>query len=75
MSRIPVSHSAMPILSAGTSRVAEHASKGAWAHDRIRIERLAYDLYERRGRQEGQDLEDWLKAEQRLVGASGKALW
>ena len=31
-----------------------------------RIARKAYDLFERRGRNEGQDVEDWLEAE-RLV--------
>jgi len=31
-----------------------------------RVARKAYDLFERRGRQEGHDVEDWLEAE-RLV--------
>ena len=31
------------------------------------IARLAYQLYERRGRLEGQDLDDWLSAEQELT--------
>jgi hypothetical protein len=34
-------------------------------HDEIA--QLAYSLYESRGRQEGQQLEDWLVAEQELV--------
>ena len=31
------------------------------------IARLAYQLYEARGRQEGQELDDWLSAEQQLT--------
>ena len=34
-------------------------------HDEI--SQLAYSLYESRGRQDGHDLEDWLRAEQQLV--------
>jgi hypothetical protein len=45
-------------------------SKADWDYERI--SRRAYELYEQRGRQEGRDLEDWLKAEQQLVGAAGK---
>ncbi|MGB8769809.1 MAG: Hsp20 family protein [Candidatus Korobacteraceae bacterium] len=32
-----------------------------------RIERRAYELFERRGRQDGHDLEDWLRAESDLL--------
>ncbi len=31
------------------------------------IAQLAYSLYESRGRQEGHQIEDWLRAEQELV--------
>jgi len=34
---------------------------------RDEIERLAYRLYERRGRRDGRDLDDWLTAEQELT--------
>ena len=34
-------------------------------HDEIA--QLAYSLYESRGRQEGHQIEDWLRAEQELV--------
>ena len=37
----------------------------AATHDEIA--QLAYRLYERRGRQDGHDIEDWLRAEQELV--------
>jgi Protein of unknown function (DUF2934) len=32
-----------------------------------RIRRRAYELYERRGREDGRDTEDWLQAEAELV--------
>jgi DUF2934 family protein len=38
-----------------------------------RIRRRAYDLYERRGRAEGHDLDDWLQAEAELGGKSRTA--
>ena len=39
------------------------------AADHAHIAQRAYELYEQRGRQDGWDLEDWLKAEQELGGA------
>ena len=33
---------------------------------RAEIARLAYQFYETRGRQDGQDVDDWLTAEQEL---------
>ena len=33
---------------------------------RDRVSQRAYEIYERRGRADGSDLEDWLKAEQEL---------
>jgi len=50
-----------------TSQMAQ-AFKRAVA-DHAHIARRAYELYEQRGRQEGRDLEDWLKAERELGGA------
>jgi len=40
--------------------------------DHAHIEQRAYELYEQRGRQDGQDLEDWLKAEHELAGSVGR---
>ena len=34
-----------------------------------RIAQRAFQLYEARGRQDGHDVEDWLKAEQEIRGA------
>jgi len=34
---------------------------------RKEIARLAYDFYETRGRREGQDVDDWLAAEEQLT--------
>jgi hypothetical protein len=44
-------------------------SKSAWEHERIA--RRAYELYEQRGRQEGEDVQDWLEAQQQLLRATG----
>ncbi|MCS6287485.1 MAG: DUF2934 domain-containing protein [Nitrospira sp.] len=37
---------------------------------RIRIEKLAYELYQRRGRQDGHDHQDWLEAERLTLSQS-----
>lgn len=37
--------------------------------DHHHIAQRAYELYEQRGRQDGQDLQDWLKAEHELAGS------
>lgn len=37
--------------------------------DHTHIEQRAYQLYEQRGRLDGHDLEDWLKAEHELAGS------
>ena len=80
MVRETVSNPTTPTMSASTPKVSPTAeqsgpaiqiSKADWTHERI--ERRAYELYEQRGRQEGRALEDWLKAERQLVGASGKS--
>lgn len=34
---------------------------------RERIERRAYEIYEQRGREDGRELEDWLRAEQEVT--------
>jgi Protein of unknown function (DUF2934) len=39
---------------------------GRFAPTRDEISKLAYSLYESRGRQDGQDTEDWLRAELQL---------
>jgi hypothetical protein len=36
-----------------------------------KIARRAYEIYERRGRQDGRDFDDWLEAEQELRGGRG----
>ena len=37
------------------------------------IQQRAYELYERRGRTDGYDLEDWLQAEREIKGAQADA--
>ena len=46
---------------------AEQAARRAEVHQGL-VAQCAYELYEQRGRQEGQDLEDWLNAESQLLG-------
>jgi hypothetical protein len=38
------------------------------------IARRAYELYETRGREDGHDLEDWLRAEEEITGRAVKAV-
>jgi hypothetical protein len=45
-------------------------SRAGWDYERIA--RRAYELYEQRGRQEGRDVEDWMKAEQQLAREAAK---
>ena len=37
------------------------------------IARRAYELYEARGREDGHDLEDWLRAESEITGRAARA--
>lgn len=67
MSKETVSNPATSTMSAGTPRM---SPSSAQAQDRIALR--AYALYEQRGRQDGQALEDWLNAERELVSASSK---
>jgi hypothetical protein len=46
---------------------AEQAARRAEAHQG-RVAQRAYELYEQRGRRDGGSLEDWLNAEQQLLG-------
>lgn len=50
------------------SHTATHEARSSFSHVEFyaRVARKAYDLFERRGREEGHDVEDWLEAE-RLV--------
>jgi hypothetical protein len=39
----------------------------------IQIRRYAYELYEQRGREDGHDLDDWLRAEEAITGTKVRA--
>ena len=41
--------------------------------NRARIEKLAYELYQQRGRQNGYDEQDWLEAERMTLTQPGRA--
>ena len=77
---VNTTHSATPARSAVAAKTRSTSEKsgstevvlqGAQAQDGIA--RQAYELYEKRGRQEGRALEDWLNAEQQLVGGTGQS--
>ncbi len=36
------------------------------------IRRRAYEIYEERGREDGHDLDDWLRAEAEITGATAE---
>jgi hypothetical protein len=38
-----------------------------------KIQQRAYELYEARGREEGHDIDDWLQAEDEVVGKARSA--
>jgi len=40
---------------------------------REQIARRAYELYEARGREDGHDVDDWLRAEAEIIGEAAKA--
>jgi len=50
-----------------TTLTPEGKTRSAEEEDRERIQRLAYHLYEQRGKVDGSDLEDWLLAESELT--------
>jgi len=41
-------------------------------HLHAKIQRRAYQLYELRGRDDGRDFDDWLKAESELIGSADR---
>lgn len=51
----------------GDGMMTKHTGGGRERPSRDEIERLAYQLYEARGRQAGQDVDDWLSAERELT--------
>lgn len=71
LSRVPVRRaSAMSQASPAVEKTGQMAQAFKRAViDHAHIEQRAYELYEQRGRQDGYDLEDWLKAEHELAGS------
>ncbi|MBL8070265.1 MAG: DUF2934 domain-containing protein [Nitrospira sp.] len=59
----------------GTAHTSPSHEKTAQARQAVKrtaaIALRAYELYEKRGRQDGQALEDWLNAERQLAAAAG----
>lgn len=46
---------------------------GAEAAAEQQVRRRAYELYEERGREDGHEVEDWLRAEAEITGKSQRA--
>lgn len=59
----------------GTAHTSPSLEKPAQAGQAVKgtaaIAQRAYELYEKRGRKDGQALEDWLNAERQLAAAAG----
>lgn len=69
MNDMPDSHTKgikMPISTRTPTPKPEAAPSPEMIQERIR--HLAYELYEQRGREDGHDLDDWLKAESEAIG-------
>jgi hypothetical protein len=49
-----------------TGRVSQKSDNNLYTYTQM-VEKKAYDIYEKRGREHGRDREDWLEAE-KLVG-------
>jgi hypothetical protein len=58
-----------------TTLTPEGKTRSAEEEDRERIERLAYHLYEQRGKIDGSDLDDWLRAESELTVKKPIGTW
>jgi hypothetical protein len=74
-SQAKVARSKEPKSNASNGRAAppetRSAASAATRPSEEAIAQRAYEIYEREGRQDGRDLENWLKAEAELTGAKG----
>ncbi|MCC2642443.1 MAG: hypothetical protein K0S45_2856 [Nitrospira sp.] len=59
-----------PPLPYASKASSQHTENGSMPSDmKTRIEKLAYELYERRGAQDGHDWQDWLEAERHATSS------
>ena len=56
-----------PTLEILDSPAKQNLSQESNVEVRQKIRLRAYELYEQRGREDGQDVEDWLKAESEVI--------
>ena len=54
-------------LRTGKSHNGLEKAHSASDHISVRVAVLAYSMYERRGRQDGHDIEDWIEAEKKIL--------
>ena len=62
-----------PNLAARTLRTEPESMQKYSDEVRDRIAKKAYELYEQRGRQDGQDIDDWLQAEEIVMRKAHEA--
>jgi hypothetical protein len=65
----PLNGTAQPVGSFESDTAASPADEGLPSEIRSRIEALAYEIYLRRGCRHGDDVKDWLEAEQMILDA------
>jgi hypothetical protein len=58
----------------GESMMGKNTGGKDWP-SRDEIARLAYGFYQARGRQDGQDVDDWLSAERQLIRYDRRTAW
>jgi hypothetical protein len=71
----PAKRTTLEVLMKTTTLTPEGKTRSAEEEDRERIQRLAYHLYEQRGKVDGSDLDDWLRAESELTVKKPVTTW
>jgi hypothetical protein len=63
----------LPMANAKTKKIPTLITSAPHKNIEERIRSRAYELYQARGREDGRDWEDWLRAESEIKGKSAKA--
>lgn len=56
------------------AKKAPHTIHPEWPNLEADIRRRAYELYEERGREDGHDLDDWLRAEEEITNKKARTV-
>jgi malate/lactate dehydrogenase len=62
----------MANTSAPTAQLKKNKTRKSYADLEEQVRNRAYEIYERRGREDGHALEDWLQAQSELPGRSAR---